>query len=390
MNKDKQRKIRSGIEKILGEDKLDVRVIMPDKFLANLSTVLQSQNSEILDLIREQKKIPYLDTLIDENQRTHALLERLEDAIKENKIDRVEIKNFPQPKEVKIPEYPKEIDIKEPSWFEKFSDNRIVGILKDGFNGLAKQLSMDKYMDKKNALAVRLVDKTGKSFYDAVFQAIQGGMPSTMTVAGAVSVTNFPADYPDTTSAGLLTTIEANQLPDGHNVTVNTISGFALESGGNLAAIKTAVEILDNIVAGSEAQVDVLTQPARDRLTDNQGVALQTDAIMADTTALTPKYKAIVATTGDNTLIAASAGFKMRVLALYGTADVAGTVRFESGTGGTALTGQVNVADTGGFVLPFNPVGWFETDDGDDELLNLELTTSGNFDGCLVYVEVPD
>ncbi len=34
-------------------------------------------------------------------------------------------------------------------------------------------------------------------------------------------------------------------------------------------------------------------------------------------------------------------------------------VRFESGPFGTALTGQMNLVVNTGFVLPFNPAGWF-------------------------------
>jgi uncharacterized lipoprotein YbaY len=43
------------------------------------------------------------------------------------------------------------------------------------------------------------------------------------------------------------------------------------------------------------------------------------------------------------------------------------------------------VANTG-FVLPFNPVGWFET--ASNTLLNLELSAAISVDGSLVYVEV--
>jgi hypothetical protein len=132
--------------------------------------------------------------------------------------------------------------------------------------------------------------------------------------------------------------------------------------------------------------VDVLTQPARDRLTDNVGVALQTDAIMDDTEALTPKFAKIdAASSGDNTLVAAVASRKIRVLSLF--LQSAGTVniRFEDGAGGTALTGQMNNVVNTGFVLPFNPVGWFET--SATTLLNLELSAAVSVDGCLTYVE---
>lgn len=93
------------------------------------------------------------------------------------------------------------------------------------------------------------------------------------------------------------------------------------------------------------------------------------------------------ATTPDNTLVAAVTGKKIRVLAMFAVmTGTAVTLRFESGTGGTALTGQMQPSQGGGFVLPFNPVGWFETASG--ELLNLELGGAQSVDGVLVYAEV--
>jgi hypothetical protein len=152
-------------------------------------------------------------------------------------------------------------------------------------------------------------------------------------------------------------------------------------------AIKTAVEVIDNAIDGTEMQVDVISQPARDRLTDNVGVALQTDVLMNDTTALTPKFAVIdVASSGDNTLVVAVADKKIRVHSLFLVSAGTVNVRFESGAGGTALTGQMNLIANTGFVLPFNPLGWFET--GVNTLLNAELSAAVSIDGSLQYTEV--
>lgn len=90
------------------------------------------------------------------------------------------------------------------------------------------------------------------------------------------------------------------------------------------------------------------------------------------------------ATSGDNTLVAAVAGKKIRVLAgsltMTGTAV---TIRFESGAGGTALTGQMTPAQGQTVPLPWCPAGHFETAAG--ELLNLELGGAQSVDGWLVY-----
>jgi hypothetical protein len=60
--------------------------------------------------------------------------------------------------------------------------------------------------------------------------------------------------------------------------------------------------------------------------------------------------------------------------------------RFEDGAGGTALTGQMNLALNSGFTLPYNPAGWFETTA--NTLLNLELDSANSVDGSLTYIEV--
>lgn len=99
------------------------------------------------------------------------------------------------------------------------------------------------------------------------------------------------------------------------------------------------------------------------------------------------KYAIIdAAALGDNTVVAAVTGKKIRVLSLFLVAAGAVTARFESGAGGAALTGQMVLAANGGFSLPFNPEGWFET--AAAALLNLELSAAVSVDGALTFVEV--
>ena len=157
--------------------------------------------------------------------------------------------------------------------------------------------------------------------------------------------------------------------------------------------MKTQVVGLDLNPAGTETLMaggmPVSTLPAADRTTDNVGAALVTDVLMNDTTALTPKFAVIDATTaGNNTIVAAVAAKQIRVLQVFlvNGATTTQTVRFQSGAGGTALTGQMILAANDGFVLPFSPVGWFQTAAG--ALLNLQLVGGTTVDGNLVYVEV--
>lgn len=94
------------------------------------------------------------------------------------------------------------------------------------------------------------------------------------------------------------------------------------------------------------------------------------------------------ASAGDNTIVAANATQKIRVTSLFLVNGHTGTqtVRFESGAGGTALTGQMIFGANGGMVLPYNQQGWFET--AANELLNMELGGATTVDGALTYLLV--
>lgn len=120
-----------------------------------------------------------------------------------------------------------------------------------------------------------------------------------------------------------------------------------------------------------------------------QAVELSSSSMaLSDTTHCLPKFAKIdAATSGDNTLVAAVTGKKIRVLAAFLTmTGTAVTIRFESAAGGTALTGQLTPTQGQTIVLPFNPLGWFETVAA--ELLNLELGGAQSVDGALTYIEV--
>lgn len=141
--------------------------------------------------------------------------------------------------------------------------------------------------------------------------------------------------------------------------------------------VKTQVVGLDLTIGGGSETL----------MNGSMPVSLDTDTIRSGTTALTPKFAVIdAATSGDNTIIAANATKKLRVVSAFLIAAGTVTVRFEGGAGGTALTGQMNLVANTGFVLPFNPVGWFET--AANTLLNLELSGAVSVDGSVTYVEV--
>lgn len=138
--------------------------------------------------------------------------------------------------------------------------------------------------------------------------------------------------------------------------------------------------------AGTTADYSTLNTDQDGRLYVNS--AIDSSYITAAGLSIAPKFAIIdAATSGDNTLIAAVASNKIRVLSLFLVSAGTVTVRFESGASGTALTGQMNLVANTGFVLPYNPHGWFQT--GTNTLLNLELSAAISVDGAISYVEIP-
>jgi hypothetical protein len=92
------------------------------------------------------------------------------------------------------------------------------------------------------------------------------------------------------------------------------------------------------------------------------------------------------ALSGDNAVVAAVTGKKIRVLGFFLVAAGAVTARWESGAGGAALTGQMDLAANSPLASGFSPAGWFETAAG--AVLNLELSGVVSVDGALVYTLV--
>jgi len=172
---------------------------------------------------------------------------------------------------------------------------------------------------------------------------------------------------------------------DGTTLTPYVTENFVAAGGSiTIAAGSAAIGVVDigpqtAIAAGAAAAA---------ALTGNT-VQLATDTLRNGTTSVTPVFVAInAAASGNNTLLAAAgASNKIRVLALNIVVGDAVNVRLENGAGGTAMTGIYEFNGKGdGIVLPFSPVGWFET--AANTLLNLELSAAVSVDGSFVYVVV--
>lgn len=95
------------------------------------------------------------------------------------------------------------------------------------------------------------------------------------------------------------------------------------------------------------------------------------------------------AASGNNTVVLAvtsPSSKKIRVTAAYLIANGTVNAKWQSGASGTDLTGLAYLVANAGYVLPFNPLGWFES--GSGVLLNLNLSAAVAVGGAVQYVEV--
>lgn len=93
--------------------------------------------------------------------------------------------------------------------------------------------------------------------------------------------------------------------------------------------------------------------------------------------------KVSAASSGNNTLLAASTGYKIRVHSLTIVAAGAVTVDIQSGATGTSLTGVMSLITGVPLNIPFEREGVFET--AVSTLLNMSLGGSVQVSGVLTY-----
>lgn len=99
------------------------------------------------------------------------------------------------------------------------------------------------------------------------------------------------------------------------------------------------------------------------------------------------KSAAIAASSsGNNTLKAAVTDRKIRVLYVALMSNGTVNAKFQDGASGTDLTGLFYLVANVGFVLPYNPAGWFDT--SLSTLLNLNLSGAVAVGGVLGYAEI--
>lgn len=244
-------------------------------------------------------------------------------------------------------------------------------------------------VDANGYLKVEIFDGGGSHTVDDGGTSLTIDNADITTIAGAVSGSEMQVDVVAALPAGTnaIGKLAANSGVDIGDVDVTSvIPGTGGTSLGK--AIGAVAGSTDTGVASIAVRNDDLADLAG---ADGDWAPLQVtqNGALLMCPAANDDYKYAVvdeATSGNNTLVAAVASRKIRVLACFMVAAGDVVARFEDGAGGTALTGQMDLTTNSGFVLPFNPAGWFET--SANTLLNLELDGAVSVDGSLTYIEV--
>jgi len=125
---------------------------------------------------------------------------------------------------------------------------------------------------------------------------------------------------------------------------------------------------------------------------DSNEYAVYTDAntLCISGTVYTVKRAAIAAaSSGNNTLVAAVAGKKIRVVSIAFIAAGAVSLYFDSASGVIfgGSTNKMAFAANGGICLPHNQHGWFQTSAVNEDL-RVNLSGAVAISGGLTYIEV--
>ena len=106
-------------------------------------------------------------------------------------------------------------------------------------------------------------------------------------------------------------------------------------------------------------------------------------AFVINTTAGGGKAPISVATPGATTIVAAVPGKTIRIISAYLVVGGAVNINWQSHTTTSDADGVQDFAQNGGIVLPFNPIGWFDTVQG--EALDINTSNGAQVGGNLTY-----
>ena len=208
---------------------------------------------------------------------------------------------------------------------------------------------------------------------NAVLDAIAASVAGTLTV-GSHAVTN---------AGTFAVQVNSCSLPTGAatEATLSTLNGKVTACNTGAVTVSAALPAGTNTIGGTISQ-------------------LSSNTLYEGTTAKTVQHFHVVTSTSDTSIItAAGAGVKFRILSLsiIGLSATATNVHFETKTTNTDCFGDstnpIPIAvdadgdNVAGVILPWNPGGWFETADANEDLAVI-LSAAQPVLICGNYIEV--
>lgn len=285
-------------------------------------------------------------------------------SIKEGQTNEVVVKNMPEPqKEVSVTNFPEQkesikidgdISLKKPKWFTLDGIEKSIKTLSDRLEKTFFKVDLDKYKKGTEAISVRLVDKEGKPYvakgsgaypsFGSVNVRNSSGVevnPATAegqnSIVQAIENITVPAPAGGATESkqdtmighldgveGLLTTMEANQLPDGHNVSVASLptdsrlatAVDASSSGDNTIVSITGTPRLFYICLSADgANLSDVTATVKIGSSSKYKVSLKAGAIWARNIGAGRNY--ITGSSGDDIVVNLSAAQTVHVSVEY-------------------------------------------------------------------------
>ena len=204
---------------------------------------------------------------------------------------------------------------------------------------------------------------------------VNTNMPVTITSGGGMYIVNTQA-LTARISSGSVYVVNTNsiiQISSGSVYVVNTNPNVTITSG-SVYVVNTNMPV--TVTSGSFYQVNT------------GGLSYYDSSFAYDaTTKVTPKFASIaVYTNSNNAIVLPVTNKKIRVLSLYLISNSTNNIQWQSdSTSAVALTGVNPLTANMGYVLPFNPHGWFQTNTS--TLLNLFVKSIDTIGGCITYIE---
>lgn len=221
-----------------------------------------------------------------------------------------------------------------------------------------------------------------------IMMSIPTNPSGTAMMGQAVMATSLPVVLP------------SNQIVSSN---ISQIGGTSVTMGQKVSATSLPVVLpSDQIVSTNLAQVGgstinlgqvTMASSLPVVIANNQAVfpvaaGELTNAIYNATTALTVNFTAVITSASGSTMVVASTtGKQIRVVALQLVISTASNIQWQSGTSASVnITGNESLAANAGYVLPYNPVGWFQTIVS--ESLWVNSSASSLIGGSLTYINV--